>query len=160
VASVLVVDDDRGIRGVVRMALEDAGYHVYEAADGRPALVLLRDHLDGLVVLLDLNMPGMDGVALLRALAADPATATRHVLILCTAGGANASRSLPLDVAKLLAELGIDLLPKPFDVDELLRVVAEAEKQLAHPTSARSESRAQPAKRTSPTGRVRRSRRS
>jgi CheY-like chemotaxis protein len=141
-ASVLVVDDDQDIRFSVRMALQDAGYRVYEAADGVPALALLREHPVGLVVLLDLNMPGMDGEALLRALAADPATATRHAFILCTAHAAHASRSLPLAVAKLLAKVGVGLLAKPFSVNGLLRVVAEAEAQLAHPPLGGSETRA------------------
>ena len=140
-ASVLVVDDDQDLRCVVRLALSDAGYHVYEAPDGEPALALLRDHFAGMVVLLDLDMPGMDGVALLRALTADRATATRHAFILCTA---HSSRSLPLDVLRTLSELGIEKLRKPFGVEALLRVVAKAEEQLPRPTLARSDTMTHP----------------
>ncbi len=94
---------------------------------GQPALVPLRTHPVGLVVLLDLNMPRMDGVALLRALPAE--VATRQACILCTS---HASRSLPLDMATLLSALGIEKLCKPFSVDALLRAVADAEGHFAH----------------------------
>ena len=122
-AEVLVVDDDDAIRETIRLALEDAGYTVYDAPDGRPALDHLQAHPQGMVVVLDLNMPGMDGVAVLRALAADPDLAARHRVIVLTA---QTGRTLPLTHAQLITQRAAALVPKPFELDALLHAVAEA----------------------------------
>jgi two-component system, OmpR family, response regulator len=67
VATVLVVDDDGHIREVVRFGLEQAGYRVLEAADGRAALELARARpID--VVVLDIIMPEQDGLEVCRKL--------------------------------------------------------------------------------------------
>jgi len=67
VATVLVVDDDGHIREVVRFSLEQAGYRVLEAADGRAAVALFRDQpID--VVVLDIIMPEQDGLEVCRRL--------------------------------------------------------------------------------------------
>jgi CheY-like chemotaxis protein len=62
---VLVNDEDQDIRDTMRVILEDAGYLVYEAPDGEPALQQLLESQARMVVLVDLNMPGMDGRQLL-----------------------------------------------------------------------------------------------
>jgi CheY-like chemotaxis protein len=72
VRSVLVVDDEEPIRNAVRYTLQEAGYTVLEAPDGCVGLDLLRASDAPLVILLDLMMPGMSGIELLRAVAADP----------------------------------------------------------------------------------------
>jgi CheY-like chemotaxis protein len=65
--SILVVDDDDGVRNVARRTLEAAGYHVWEAADGLQALsYILRGVVD--VVVTDIRMPNMDGWQLLTHL--------------------------------------------------------------------------------------------
>jgi CheY-like chemotaxis protein len=70
-ASILVVDDDRHIREVVRFALEQAGHHVTEAADGAQACVLSeRESFD--VIVLDILMPGMDGLDVCRHIRSTP----------------------------------------------------------------------------------------
>jgi CheY-like chemotaxis protein len=67
---ILVVDDEPGIRLLVRKLLEPAGHRVSEAGDGRTALSLVKsDPPDA--VLLDLQMPGMNGHQVLAALKAD-----------------------------------------------------------------------------------------
>lgn len=120
---VLVVDDDEAIRETVRTILEEAGYTVYEAPDGEPALQRLRKHPQGMVVLLDLNMPGMDGFAVLHALADDPDLAQRHAIIVFTSLYAH---GLPLPDAEFLVQHHVALLIKPFEVDGLVRTVAGA----------------------------------
>jgi two-component system OmpR family response regulator len=60
-ATILVVDDDRHIRDVVRFALEQAGHHVVEAGDGAEALTSFRSHSCDLIV-LDVLMPEQDGL--------------------------------------------------------------------------------------------------
>jgi CheY-like chemotaxis protein len=71
-AHVLIVDDDEDIRFTVRAMLEDLGEHtVSEAPDGPSALALLRAATEQYVVLLDLLMPNMDGIEVLRGVARD-----------------------------------------------------------------------------------------
>ena len=64
-ASVLIVDDEPSIRLMFRTALQSAGYDAVEAGDGPSALAQLHESSPD-VVLLDLKMPGMDGMETLR----------------------------------------------------------------------------------------------
>lgn len=67
--SVLVVDDEPGIRRMVRQLLLEEGYEVLEAASGVEAITLLDSYEDEVrIVLLDLALPGMDGVGVMRHL--------------------------------------------------------------------------------------------
>jgi CheY-like chemotaxis protein len=66
VATILVVDDEAGIRTVARRALEDAGYQVLEASDGRAAIKLLAEGAELDLLIADLNMPGLDGNEMVR----------------------------------------------------------------------------------------------
>ncbi|HVY47816.1 MAG TPA: response regulator [Minicystis sp.] len=112
-APVLVVDDDPAVCELVRAVLEDAGFDVYAAANGREALDVLqtRSPLPGLI-LLDLAMPVMTGEEMLRALRAVHALATIPVAVVT---GSDAAK--PPDATSLLR--------KPIDVDALLRVVRQ-----------------------------------
>jgi CheY-like chemotaxis protein len=111
---VLVVDDDPDIRETLRFVLEDAGYRVYSAENGREALeVLASIHpLPGLI-LLDLMMPIMSGDEMLRALKRVHALAEIPVTIV-TASGAP------------MPPLASGLLKKPVDLDVLLRIVSKS----------------------------------
>ena len=107
--TVLVVDDDWLIREVIALALDDAGYGVV-ASDGIDAPKLAREAQPA-VVLLDINMPVMDGVEVRRHLHADPATAQIPVIAL------SAATNLRARAAEMAAN---DYLAKPFDIAELL----------------------------------------
>jgi CheY-like chemotaxis protein len=110
---IVVVDDTDGIRDLVTDTLTDAGYAVVCAANGADALDVIAG-TDPALILLDLNMPVMDGWQFARALAA---RSLRIPVIVMTAAG---------DVARHAQELGaVGWLRKPFDLTELLRVVAE-----------------------------------
>jgi CheY-like chemotaxis protein len=126
VISVLIVEDDDATRELLTELLEDAGYSVFTAANGKPALDLVRTHQKGLVVLLDLWMPEMDGYAFLQVIAAEPRLMTQHVYILMSA----TAKMLPAAVAQLIKQLKMTSLHKPFDVDEVLAVVEKAVSQL------------------------------
>jgi two-component system response regulator MprA len=119
---VLVVDDDRAIRETLRVALEDEGYRVAEAGDGAQALALLRAAQNAYVVLLDLRMPLLDGAGLLRLVAADDELATRHVYAIITAN----LDAVPAARAATLGRIAVPVIPKPFDLDEVLDYVARA----------------------------------
>jgi signal transduction histidine kinase/CheY-like chemotaxis protein/ligand-binding sensor domain-containing protein len=108
--TVLVVDDHAGIRAYLRRHLE-GDYRVVEAADGAEALALARERLPDLVV-SDVMMPVMDGVALCRALKADPATDFVPVVLLTAKAGEEAT------LAGLDA-LADDYVTKPFNVREV-----------------------------------------
>ena len=75
----LIADDKATCRELVRAVLERSGYSIYEAADGLEALRAARDLHPDLVV-LDLNMPGMDGYSVVQELRRDPQFADTPVL--------------------------------------------------------------------------------
>ncbi len=118
--NILVVDDDASIRETLRELLEDAGYSVTEARDGLQALEYLRKSPAPAVVLLDLMMPRMDGAALLGAVAGDLGRLRRHAYIMMTAG----HQTMSLAFAHLLADLDVQVIYKPFDIDRLLETIA------------------------------------
>lgn len=128
---VLVVDDDDAIRMTLRDILTDEGYTVFEAPDGEPALQLLRQRREGMVVLLDVDMPRMGGIEVLQAMEAESPLKPRHAYILMAAS----QRPVPAELAQELKQLGVPILNKPFDVDVLLAKVAAA----AQPLTKRSE---------------------
>jgi len=126
--SVLVVEDDADIRTAMALLLQDEGYHIDEVPDGKPALERLLVSHERIVVLLDMNMPGMDGLAVLEAVAAHEHLARHHAFVLVTA---LSGKTLPLKLANLLVDLHIPILAKPFDIDTLLTAVQQAELRLA-----------------------------
>lgn len=65
VVSLLVADDDDLLRNLVKEVLEEQGYQVYEAADGEAALDIFWEHSEIALVILDIMMPKMDGLAVL-----------------------------------------------------------------------------------------------
>jgi len=119
--SILVVDDDKPTRDTLRFVLEDAGYTVEDASDGQSALAKLAAAPQPLVTLLDLLMPGMDGVEVLRAVVADPIL-IRHRYIGMTA----AVGPVMPEAEALLSQLHGSMLLKPFDMDPLLDAIAAA----------------------------------
>jgi CheY-like chemotaxis protein len=146
---VFVVDDDPGIRAVLRCALEPAGYAVMEAADGVSALDGVRASPSPLIVLLDLRMPRLDGAGVLATVAGDRTLAQRHQFVLVTAD----PLPLPPALAALLTSLDVPIVAKPFDIDTVLDLVAHLAPEV-HPLQ-----RAHSVHTMSPTAHVRRSRR-
>ncbi len=107
--TILVVDDDHDMRVCIRETLESADYLVSTAANGRDALDRLRSGLSPALILLDLDMPVMNGLTFLRQKEADP----RLVLII---SGHEKDR----------VDAKYALLPKPMKDEDLLRAVAAA----------------------------------
>jgi CheY-like chemotaxis protein len=80
---ILIVDDNPANLKVARFALETEGYRVWTASDGEEALVLLRE-IRPRLILMDIQLPGIDGLELTRQLKADPAT-SEIVIVAVTA---------------------------------------------------------------------------
>lgn len=116
-ASILLVDDDELLRETLRDTLEYAGYEVQAAADGAKALQHFRDHGADLII-ADIFMPEMDGLALLRAVRGiDP-----KVPIIAISGQTGNA-----DYLGFATRFGAhSTLQKPFALKLLLETVAEA----------------------------------
>ena len=108
-AHILVVDDNREIRELLQRFLSDHGYRVSLAADGSEMKQRLRDHAIDLVI-LDLMLPGEDGLSLCRRLRADSIIP----VIMLTAMGEETDRIVGLEMG------ADDYLGKPFNPRELL----------------------------------------
>jgi len=78
-SQVLIVEDYDDARMMVEMILEDAGYHVLLASDGVEGVTLARTHHPD-AILMDIFMPGLDGIEATRQIKADPATASVPVI--------------------------------------------------------------------------------
>jgi DNA-binding NtrC family response regulator len=126
---VLIVDDEPNVRLVLQLTLVSVGYRVIEAEDGQSALEHLADSSSGCdLILLDLQMPRMDGMELLSRLRSSGNVVP---VVILTAHG-----SIPEAVAAM--KLGaIDFLTKPITPDALRRVVAEViDRHAASPAAA------------------------
>ena len=112
---ILVVDDEPQIRRIMRTTLTGAGYEVDDAKTGEEALTKLREFRPELV-LLDINMPGMGGLAACKALRADPNVA----IIMLTVHNTEAAKIEALDAG------ADDFVTKPFSTPELLARIRAA----------------------------------
>jgi CheY-like chemotaxis protein len=116
---ILVVDDTPALLDTVRQSLQLEGYHVRTCLESRLAVRMARqDRPD--VIMLDVVMPEVSGWEVLAELRADPAFA-RTPVIVCTAYVGEAMSRL----AELKGpDQHLGLLPKPFELEELIEVVA------------------------------------
>jgi two-component system chemotaxis response regulator CheY len=108
----LIVDDSRAIRTVIRRTLAGLGYDVYEAGHGQEGLERLEEHPDIGLILVDWNMPVMDGLEFVRAIRKQPGTA-RLPLLMVT------SETEMRQMVRALAAGANEYLMKPFDAAAL-----------------------------------------
>ena len=113
----LIVDDSRIIRKVARRIVEGLGFDVDEAADGAEALSYCASVMPD-IVLLDWNMPVMDGLTFLRRLREQPG-GDRPKVLFCTI------ETDPLRIAEALSAGADDYVMKPFDGEILSSKLAE-----------------------------------
>jgi len=114
---ILVIDDDRDLRATVELRFSVAGFEVLQAGTGEEGIKLARSGRP-LAIILDVNMPGIDGFETCRRLRADPKTASIPVIMLTTC-----SRVGELEEG---LQAGADTyLTKPFDGPELVGEVME-----------------------------------
>jgi two-component system chemotaxis response regulator CheY len=118
VKTCLVVDDSRVIRKVARRVLEDIGFEIAEASDGVEALAWCRAAMPD-AVLLDWNMPVMNGIEFLRHLRQEPG-GEAPIVVFCTVEN-------DIEHIRLALDTGADeYIMKPFDGDIIAAKFAEA----------------------------------
>lgn len=108
----LVVEDDAGIRYLIRFVLEQQGWQVAEAADGAQGLQAISQGPVAQAVILDIMLPGIDGLALLDRLRRSPGWESVPVMMLTGKGDETSVR-------RALAAGATDYLGKPFDPADL-----------------------------------------
>lgn len=121
-ALVLVVDDDSAIRSILADLLEDEGYQVITASDGRAALYQIQQRQTSGgrlpdLILSDIMMPVMDGLELAKKLQKDARLNQIPLILLTAAAG---SKSKWQNLGKIRCD---GFIAKPFELDEVLNVV-------------------------------------
>jgi CheY-like chemotaxis protein len=110
-SSVLIIDDEEGIRETFRMALELEGYDVHAAANGKEALEALEQMRRPCLILVDLMMPIMNGWEFTAAVGNDAQLSTIPIVVVTAFAD------------KAQGVLAHDVLRKPISLDALLAVV-------------------------------------
>ncbi len=112
---IMTVDDSSSIRQMVSFTLEEAGYKVLEAVDGKDALAKLTNNPINMLI-TDLNMPNMDGISLIKNVRNNSATKFIPIIMLTTE-----SQAAKKMEGKTAGATG--WIVKPFQQDQLLSVV-------------------------------------
>lgn len=113
--TILAVDDSASVRQLVTFTLKNAGYDAVSAPDGKTALEKL-DSLDVKMLITDLNMPGIDGIELIKQVRSDPRYKFMPILMLSTE-----SQNQKKEEGKKAGATG--WIVKPFQPDQLLSVI-------------------------------------
>ncbi|HEV7922650.1 MAG TPA: response regulator [Thermoanaerobaculia bacterium] len=111
---ILVVEDDTAIRRLVKMVLDRNGYNVDVAADGVEAVLKL-GLTDFDVIILDLMMPNLDGFSFIETLSQNEPERLNRIIV--------TSAASPGVIRERMRGKPFDILPKPFDINELVRRV-------------------------------------
>ena len=123
---VLVVDDSAASRQLVRAMVESEGYTASEAEDGVAALAALRAATEPMVVVLDYQMPNLDGAGVLATVNEEGGVLARHEFLVLSANVA----TFPESFIELLRYLSIRILSKPVDRATLMASVNQAAERL------------------------------
>ena len=115
--TIMTVDDSASVRQMVSLTLQDAGYTVIEACDGRDALAKLTGQKINLMI-CDVNMPNMDGISFLKAVRQLPNYKFTPVIMLTTEAGEDKKKEGQAAGARAW-------VVKPFKPDHLLVAVSK-----------------------------------
>ncbi|MDR2075771.1 MAG: response regulator transcription factor [Desulfovibrio sp.] len=126
--TILLVEDEKDIRDLLALHLQREGFAVLEAGDGLQAVDLARKRKPDLI-LLDLMLPGLDGLGVSKALQRDPGTASIPILML-TARGEEVDRIVGLELG------AADYVVKPFSLREVLLRIRAVLRRGAAPVDA------------------------
>ena len=123
---ILLIEDEADIQAVVKLALEAiGGFQVETCSSGQEALARAPT-LETDLILLDVMMPGMDGLTVFNALRALPAT--RHTPVIFMTAKAQTQ-----EIVRYQALGGLDVVPKPFDPMTLAATISEIWRRQHHP---------------------------
>jgi CheY-like chemotaxis protein len=115
---ILIVDDEKDIRDIIRLKLEASGFEVKEAADGMSGLKLAQESKPD-IILLDVVMPKMDGTAVLLELKKDERT--RNIKVYLFTGKGDPQPAIVEINRRFAKESGaVDFIRKEIDLDELV----------------------------------------
>jgi two-component system chemotaxis response regulator CheY len=109
----LVIDDSRAMRAIIRKTLTEVGIEVVEAGDGREGLELLRQAPDTELVLIDWNMPVMNGIDFVKAVRSDRTFDPVRIMMVTTETGQD-------QLIRALEAGANEYLMKPFTKDVLV----------------------------------------
>jgi CheY-like chemotaxis protein len=115
-ARILVIDDEGGVRRLLRGALELKGHEVLDAPSGEKALKLHAATPADLVI-MDINMPGTDGLEVIRVLRQE----TPRPKVIVMSGGGGVLKERVFRISELLG--AVETIPKPFRLDVMLEAV-------------------------------------
>lgn len=116
---IMTVDDSSSVRQMVKFALNEAGYEVLEASDGKDALSKLQGEVD--MIITDLNMPNMDGIELIKQVRSDSEYKFLPIVMLTTE-----SEETKKTEGKKAGATG--WIVKPFKPDQILGVIKKVMK--------------------------------
>ena len=117
---ILSVDDSAIIRKIIKMAVEVIEYEFLEAGDGEAALNIINENYCNIaLILLDLNMPGIDGFELLKIIKSDDRFKSIPVMMVTT-------ESEKLSIIKAIQAGAIHYVVKPFTMEEVTKKMFEA----------------------------------
>ena len=119
---ILVVEDEPFVLELISTRLSLAGYHITQAKDGTRAMEALREFIPDAMV-LDINMPGLDGFGVLEQMQAAPRWKVIPTMVLT-------ARNRTEDVRRAMSLGARDYLTKPFDDQQLLMRVARLLRRL------------------------------
>lgn len=119
--TILIVDDEKAIRGLISEILTTAGYAIKEAKDGKEALDVLKQ-FDIDLIITDIVMPDMEGIEFIREVRSKYQQAIK---IIAMSGGKIVDAGTYLKIALRMGANAV--LEKPFAVEELLNLVRQTE---------------------------------
>jgi len=114
--NILTIDDSRMMRQMLMLTLKEAGYAVYQAADGMEGLDALQEHLGFDLIITDINMPRLDGFGFIERARTLPQCKATPILVLST-------ESSDEKKARARAAGASGWLVKPFNAEKLLNAV-------------------------------------
>jgi two-component system chemotaxis response regulator CheY len=117
---IMSVDDSVTMRKIIGRVVSMLGYELLEAANGVEALAILeKDHTDVALVIMDINMPEMDGIAALEAIKANPELKSLPVMMVTTDSDRNR-------IIQAVRSGAVNYVTKPFSHDDLASKIAAA----------------------------------
>lgn len=126
-AKILIIDDSSTMRSALRKVLEGEGHELLEADDGVNGLALFEKNLDSALILTDINMPNMDGIAMCEKIRQKDSGKKVIIMVVSTEGSAELkAKAKALGIVAWMTKP-----PQPDKLREAIRVVMKHQPQTA-----------------------------